>query len=292
MRDLRVNVGNIGLQVREYEGTGEAIIFLHYGGGNLMMWQRTVPYFQEHYRLVLPDLREHGKSDKLQNGAHIDDMADDIIGVMEYLKLEQAHIIGSSLGAEVGLSLAANYPEKIASLVCEGALYSEFGPYGIWEGSEPDFKEFVAQQVEKARNRPTQFFPSVGALVEASKQTFEQFLEWNEYIEAVEAYDAYEISEGKFVNSWQNLAIAKYLEQYLEYRFEDYYRQVKCPVLIAPGEEELKNERIKAAVQGFSKLTPKGEVATVPGWVHPYGWMLEPEGMSQVVLKFLAKVCG
>ncbi len=64
MHDLRVNAGGIELQIREYERKGEAIIFLHFGGGNLMMWQRVVPHFQADYRLILVDLRGHGKSDK------------------------------------------------------------------------------------------------------------------------------------------------------------------------------------------------------------------------------------
>jgi pimeloyl-ACP methyl ester carboxylesterase len=45
MRDLRVNVGNIEIQIREYEREESPVIFLHFGGGNLMMWQRVVPYF-------------------------------------------------------------------------------------------------------------------------------------------------------------------------------------------------------------------------------------------------------
>ena len=45
MRDLRVHTGALELQVREYEHPGSPIIFLHYGGANLMMWQRAVPYF-------------------------------------------------------------------------------------------------------------------------------------------------------------------------------------------------------------------------------------------------------
>ena len=51
-----------------------------------------------------------------------------------------ALLIGSSLGAEVGLSLAANYPQRVTALVCDGAFYSEGGPYGKWDGSEEAFK--------------------------------------------------------------------------------------------------------------------------------------------------------
>jgi len=81
------------------------------------------------------------------------------------------------------------------------------------------------------RNKPSKVFTSVDALVESRKQIFEKDGWWNKYFEAFQKYDAFEVSEGKFTRSWQNLAIAKYLENYFECRFEDYYRWVKCPVL-------------------------------------------------------------
>ena len=291
MQDLRVNVGNIELQIREYEREGAAVIFLHFGGGNLMMWQRTVPYFQNHYRLILIDLRDHGKSDKPQTDGHIDTMARDVVGVMEHLKLEQTHIIGSSLGAEVGLSVAANYPEKVISLVCEGALSSEYGPYSVWDGTEAEFKEYAAGEVEKVRNKPVQVFTSIDAFIESRKKIFEQDGSWNEYVEAFQRYDAFEASEGRFTRSWQNLAMAKYFEHYFECRFEDYYRRVKCPVLMLPGEDDMKDERTKSAMTGLSKLAANAKIAAVPGWDHPYGWLLvDPEPTSKVILEFLADV--
>ena len=170
MKDLRINVGSIEVQVREYEREGDAVIFLHFGGANLVMWQDVVPYFRGDYRLILVDLRGHGKSDKPQTGYHIDEMARDVAGVMTHLKIERAHIVGSSLGAEVGLSMAANDPEKVTSLVCEGALYSEYGPYGVWEGSEAEFKAHVARTLEKRRDTAEPVFASVDALVDERRQ--------------------------------------------------------------------------------------------------------------------------
>ncbi len=162
MRDIRVDTNQIQLHVREYEREGQAVVFLHFGGANLMAWQRVVPYFQDRYRLALVDLRGHGQSDRPRTGYHIDEMAADIAGVMRHLDLERAHIVGSSLGAEVGLSLAANYPERASSLVCEGALASEYGPYGLWEGSEAEFEEHVARRMEKIRQTSEAVFPICG----------------------------------------------------------------------------------------------------------------------------------
>lgn len=286
MWENRVKVDQIELQIREYEREGDAIIFLHFSGANLMMWQRAVPYFQDHYRLILVDLRGHGKSDKPETGYHIDEMARDVVGIMDHLKLERAHIVGSSLGAEVGLSLAANYPGRVISLVCDGALSSEYGPYGIWEGSEVEFEEHALGQLEKMRAKPDSIYPSVDALVDATRKVLDDW--WNEHVEAMERYGACRVGEGQYRESLSRQAMADYMRHYFHCRFEDYYRRVKCPLLMASGEDVLENEREKAAMEGLAKLAEQAQIVTVSGWVHPYGWLLDPEGMCQAVLGFLS----
>jgi pimeloyl-ACP methyl ester carboxylesterase len=290
MQEIRVKVNQIELRIREYEHKGEAIVFLHFSGANLMMWQRIIPYFRDRYRLILVDLRGHGKSDKPETGYHMDEMARDVIGIMQHLGLERTHIVGSSLGAEVGLGLAANYPEKVISLVCDGALSSEYGPYGTWEGSETEFQEHVAQQLERMRNSPDPIFPSVDALVEDRRKVLEKYGLWNNYVEAVERYDAYRMDEGKYTKGFGKQAMANYMEHYFHYRFEDYYRRVKCPLLMLPGEEDLGNERERAAMEGLRDLAEQGEIVAVSGWMHPYGWLLDPEDVSEAILKFLGGV--
>jgi len=285
MQETRVKANQIELQIREYEHEGDAIIFLHFGGANLMTWQRVVPYFQDQYRLILVDLRGHGKSDKPETGYHIDEMASDVVGVIQYLKLERVHIVGSSLGAEVGLSIAANYPDKVISLVCDGALHSEYGPYGTWDGSEKDFDEHVANRLEKIRNDPETVFPSIDALVDDRREVFEKYGWWNEYIEALERYGAYKVNEGKYARGMGKQATENYMKYYFQYRFEDYYKRVKCPLLML-AEKELENEREKAAMKGLIMLAEQGEIVEVSGWVHPYGWLLGPEDASKVILDF------
>ncbi len=288
MQEIRVKVNKIELQIRDYEQEGDAIIFLHFSGANLMMWQRIIPYFQDHHRLILVDLRGHGKSDKPETGYHIDEMARDVIGIMGHLKLERAHIVGSSLGAEVGLSIAANYPEKVISLVCDGALSSEYGPYGTWEGSQTDFDEHVARQLEKMRNAPETVFPSVDALVDDRREIFEKYVGWNQYIEAVERYGAFKVDEGKYTKGFRKQAMANYMKHYFQYRFEDYYRRVECPLLMLTGEEDVENEREMAVMEGLRDLAAQGEIAIVSGWEHPYGWLLNPEDACKAILKFLS----
>jgi len=287
---MRIKVGTINLQVREYKNVGDAILFLHFGGSNLMMWQRAIPYFEERYHLILADLRGHGKSDKPRTGYHIDEMASDIIGIMDYLGIEEAHVIGSSIGAEIGLSLAADYPEKIKSLSCEGALYSEFGPYGLWEGTESAFKDYTQKRMKKMKEISPQVFPSIDAFVDERKKVFEKYGWWNEYIEAVERYDAFNVEEGQYTQSWGKKAREDYTKHYFEYRFEEYYKRVKCPLLMLPDEGMLENERAKEVMTGLRDLSVQGQIAEISGWVHPYGWLLGADKMSERILSFLEEL--
>lgn len=286
MQALRVKTNEIELQIHEYERVGEAVIFLHFSGANLMMWQRVVPCFQQRYHVILVDLRGHGRSDKPATGYHMDEMARDVVGVMEHLKIEQAHIVGSSLGAEVGLSLAANYPDKVLSLVCDGALGSEYGPYGTWGGSEAEFEAHMASQMEKIRQTPEAIFPSVEALVASRRELFEKYGWWNDYLEAMVRYDACEVTAGKYRKAFGKEANEQYMRHYFHYRFEDYYKKVQCPLLML-AEKELDDEREKAALHGLCGLAAQGQIAAVSGWAHPYCWFLNPEDATEPILQFL-----
>jgi len=55
-------------------------------------------------------------------------MADDLVGILDTLGINQAHVIESSIGVEVGLSLVAQSPDRVISLVADGALCSEYDP--------------------------------------------------------------------------------------------------------------------------------------------------------------------
>lgn len=290
MKEIRVKVNKIELQIRDNEKDGEPIIFLHYGGSNLMMWEPIVPYFQEKYRIILVDLRGHGKSDIPETGYHIDEMSSDIIGVMHYLKLEKAHIVGSSLGAEVGISLAANYPEKAISVICEGATYSEYGPFGIWEGSLEKFEEHVSSQQEKRIKSEDPIYPSIEALVNNNRASFEDSGLWNQYTEAIERYSARKIGDGQYSDGMGKKQWVDYMSHYWFYRFEDYYRKISCPILLLPAEEEVKNDRNRSVLSGLQELTKQGTVVEISGWEHAYGWLSNPEVASKITLNFLSNI--
>ena len=289
MKDMRIETGKIELQVREYPNAGDAILFLHYGGGNLVMWRDVVPFFQDDFHIVLVDLRGHGKSDKPKEGYHIDDMAEDIVEVLDFLGIEKAHVVGSSLGAEVGLSLAANHPDKVRSLVCEGALFNEGGPYGLWEGTQAAFEEYAKEKIDSLRNRQENTYDSVDEMIAEKKKFFDKYNWWNETLEAVIRYDAIKREDGKYVESWGRIVL-QYDIHFMHYNFGEYYQRVLCPILMMSDEYHGQDERELAIMNALFKLAKRGKIVRVSQWVHPFGWMITPEAGSRAVKAFIKEI--
>ena len=75
----------------------------------------------EDYRVVTLDARGHGKSGKPHGGEHYGvQMANDVIGLLDHLKIEKAHIVGYSMGGMITINLLANHPDRFLSAVPAG----------------------------------------------------------------------------------------------------------------------------------------------------------------------------
>ena len=289
MQDHRIPFNGLELQVRDHPHPGQPILFLHFSGANLRMWSAAAPYFQDRYRLLLVDLRGHGRSSRPDSGYHLDHLADDLAALLDALDLPHAHVIGSSLGAEAGLALAANYPEKVSSLVLDGALSSEYGPYSTWDGSEAEFESFVREQLAGLQASPQKTFPTMEALLGNRQGVLEPYGWWNEHVAAMLRYGAYPLSEGHYIPGLHRAALLDYMGHYFRNRLEDYYPRLHCPVLMLPGESDQDDPAEMAVIEKLRDLAPQAEIAAMPGWQHPYGWLVDPEPACRAVLDFLDK---
>ena len=108
----------------EIFGEGEPLIFLHTGlqtGMTDFEYQRE--YFKDKYKVILPDLRGHGKSvTDVINKDFFEDSAKDLEETLAHLDVESAHIIGCSLGGLAGLCFAKRFPHRVESLVLSGVI--------------------------------------------------------------------------------------------------------------------------------------------------------------------------
>lgn len=103
------------------------VTFVHGAGGSSSIWHKQVREFRKHFNVLLLDLRGHGNSepalkDALKKRYTFDTITNDIVEVIDHLKIKKSHFIGISLGTILIRNLAEKHPEKVESLVMGGAI--------------------------------------------------------------------------------------------------------------------------------------------------------------------------
>jgi pimeloyl-ACP methyl ester carboxylesterase len=135
-------------------GQGEPVILLHGGLANANYWGDQVRALQANYRVIVMDSRGHGRSTRNQAPFGYDLMAADVIGLMDFLKVPRAAIVGWSDGAIIGLDIAMHHPERVTKLF---AFAANSDPSGVADiASSPVFNAFIARaQTEYEKLSPT-----------------------------------------------------------------------------------------------------------------------------------------
>lgn len=101
------------------QGTGDAVILVHGGLGDLRSWMFQMEPFAQHYRVISYSRRYHfpnrsaGQASEYLATQHRDDLA----ALIEALGIAPAHVVASSYGAYVSLLLARAHPELVRTLV-------------------------------------------------------------------------------------------------------------------------------------------------------------------------------
>lgn len=104
----------------EKGGKGKPLILLHGNKEDHHIFDDLVEVLKEDYTLYCVDARGHGQSEKVQ-AYHYDDMANDIIGLIEEEKIENPAFYGFSDGAIVGIICAVKRPDLFSKLILSGA---------------------------------------------------------------------------------------------------------------------------------------------------------------------------
>jgi len=104
----------------------EWVTFVHGAGGSSSIWFRQIRDFSKEYNVLLVDLRGHGKSkapisEKLKRYS-FDVIGDEVIEVLDHLKIESSHFVGISLGTIIIREITERYPERTKSMILGGAV--------------------------------------------------------------------------------------------------------------------------------------------------------------------------
>jgi pimeloyl-ACP methyl ester carboxylesterase len=114
-------------------GNGEPVLFVHGGLGNSDYWGNEVrALVAAHYRVIVMDSRGHGRSTRNAQPFGYDLMSDDVIGLLDYLKLKKVTLVGWSDGAIIGLDIAMHHPDRLSKLF---AFAANIDPSGVADAS-------------------------------------------------------------------------------------------------------------------------------------------------------------
>lgn len=102
-------------------GEGPPLVLLHGYPQNHMTWSKIAPDLARHFHCIVPDLRGYGDSDIPANDAENHayskrEMARDVVGVMQALGHDRAHVLGHDRGARVSYRLALDHPDRVDRL--------------------------------------------------------------------------------------------------------------------------------------------------------------------------------
>jgi aminoacrylate hydrolase len=125
----KADLGDLQLYY-EVHSDGPPLLLVSGLGGAAAYWLPNLPAFAAKYRVIVHDHRGTGQSTHSKIEYSVDQMTDDLVRLMDHLKIDRAHLVGHSTGGAIGQTLAATHPERLASLVI----------YASWTKADPFFK--------------------------------------------------------------------------------------------------------------------------------------------------------
>ena len=110
---------------------GPVVVFINSLGSDFRIWAGVVEQLAPCYRIVLYDKTGHGLSDISSDCTTIDAHVDDLVGLLDALKIDQCAAVGLSVGGMIGQRFAVREPERIKALVlCDTA--AKIGTHESW----------------------------------------------------------------------------------------------------------------------------------------------------------------
>jgi pimeloyl-ACP methyl ester carboxylesterase len=131
---MRIETDGVGLEVA-VEGDGPPVVLLHGWPDSHRLWSATTPALvAAGYQVIAPDLRGMGDSDRPDgvDAYAIPFLAGDVLGILDHLGLERAHVVGHDWGSALAWATAAFAPDRVDHLVALSVGHpSAFGGAGF-----------------------------------------------------------------------------------------------------------------------------------------------------------------
>lgn len=251
-------------------GEGENLVLIHGLGANLAFWYPGIAsLLSRQYRVIVYDLRGHGRSEMPNSGYSVPDMTHDLQALLEHLGVARVHVVGHSFGARIAVRYATLYPEQVATLTLADTRFQCLQPkirlreWSYWETwkqeltqqgvSIPSDEEFISFHLLKRLNQSAAELNPDGLKRKTRKPTLRK-----------------RDMGVKGARQWEQLMLntsAKHEFEEGELITEDDFRKIAMPTLAMYGE----HSHCLASCWKLEELIQECEVAIIPnaGHFHP-----------------------
>jgi pimeloyl-ACP methyl ester carboxylesterase len=107
----------------ERRGQGEPLILLHGFFGSGRAWDAYVKELSEHFELIVPDLRGHGRSTNPTESFTHRQSAKDVFALLDHLNITKFRVAGISTGGMTALHMATSQPDRVSTMILIGATH-------------------------------------------------------------------------------------------------------------------------------------------------------------------------
>jgi pimeloyl-ACP methyl ester carboxylesterase len=241
----------------ERHGVGEPLILLHGGTVTSKMWEPYLPVLSQHFEVITPDSRGHGKTENPAQALSYRAMADDVAAFIQALGLSQPLVGGYSDGGQIALELGMRYPDLAKGLIIGGAFYKFSESYLNWT------KDFGIES------------PGVINIEHIEREMADAVSMWNEW------------HFPEKPNYWQTLLCQLSMTWLtpLDYTAQE-FSQIIVPTFILLGDRD-NLVPVEQALEMY-RLIPQAEVAILPNATHGFPWS-KVELSTQLMLDFLLR---
>jgi len=258
----------------ENHGSGEPLVLIPSTAFSAEVWKPyQVPGLSKTLNLIIHDPRGSGRSRARQQVYTINQMANDVVALLDYLEIGAAHVLGHSMGGRIGLEMALNFPGRVKSLIMAASGSGQAarpGPDCI-----PGLPHWlVIRLVEKG----------------FEKALREEFCDTNAFFT-----DAFRKQHPDKVEQFFQLAWATHskLSEYIHliiarHNWEATHRlgDVRCPTLVLIGDNDSARSNHLAQAETLKNRIANAELHVLKGQSHGFFWQA-PEETNQVILNWV-----
>ncbi|MGJ4857257.1 alpha/beta fold hydrolase [Labrys sp. La1] len=147
-------------------GKGAPVVLLHGGLGNSDYWGLQAKALARRHKVILVDSRGHGRSSRDTKPYGYDLMADDVVALLDKLKIKRADVVGWSDGAILGIDLAIRHPDRVGKIF---AFAANTVTSGVKDGVDknPTFAAYIeraGKEYAKLSQTPKEYEAFVGQI--------------------------------------------------------------------------------------------------------------------------------